>query len=165
MDYIVTIGKTITPYIELRSKYLVKNSDLENLPEGRHMLERLKPFQESSKIWDVHSFVENDDFIIFTFQSGVWVFVTAVYHKATGKARLVDYLSNDLIFKHDKDGMYGRFRFSDTKGAYEILHTSMISDFQESVRNHEVLPNLDKADQLMQLNEDSNPVIFYYEFK
>lgn len=167
MDYVVTVGETITPYIELKSKYLVTDRDLENLPEGRPLLERLISFQENSKIWDVHSFVENDDFVIFTYQSGIWNFITAVYHKGTGMVRLTDYLSNDLIFKHDESGMFGRFVFSDTKGAYEVLHTNMMDDFQESIKNNEVLPGFEKADQFLKLkgNQESNPVIFFYEFK
>jgi hypothetical protein len=168
MDYIVSVDKEITPYIELKSKNLITDNDLKNLPETTYktnLMEKLEPLQGRSKIFDVHNFVENENVIIFSYQTVIFNYFTVVYSKETGTVRIAEYLCNDLIFKHDKSGLYGRFIFFDAKGAYEILHTNMIDDFQESMRNNELLPGLEKAEQLMELNTESNPVIFYYEFK
>lgn len=169
MNYIMSVGETIMPYIELKSENLVTDKDIENLQEEadvKKFADNLMIFlQESSKIWDVQGLVENDDLIIFRYQNGFYIFNTVVYNKASESVKLVNYLSNDLLFIEDKSGVFGRFVFSDTKGVYEVLHTNMFNDFQESIRRNEVVPDLDNADQLMQLNDDSNPVILFYEFK
>ena len=40
-----------------------------------------------------------------------------------------------------------------------------ISNFQNEIKNNEFVPNLDKLEQLKQLDDDSNPVILFYEYK
>ena len=91
---------------------------------------------------------------------------TVIYNKKTETVKLVDYLYNDLIFKNnDKDGLYRNFVFSDSKGAYEVLQTRSMGSFRESIRNNEIITELDQLDQLSKLEDDSNPVIFYYDFK
>jgi len=177
MDYIVSLGETITPYIELKSKNLTTIDDFKNSSE-----ERLSPtggfqaLQGTSKIWDVNSFVENDDLILFRcnsgFMSGKRNSFSVVYHKKTGLVKIADIMSNDLVSRRIDDEkhffntyMDGRFIFSDKKGAYEVVHPRFFDKFLTSVRKKEVVPNLDKLDELLKLTEDSNPVIFYYEFK
>jgi hypothetical protein len=162
MDYIVTIGNEITPYIALKSNNLSTDKDLKELQDDHGFETAIMQFK---KIWDVHSYVENNDFIIFRYQHGVMNRYAVIYHKKTGAVEFANYLTNDLIFKNDKKGLY-KFAFSDTKGAYEILWDNMVGNLQESIRNNEIVPDLDKIDQLMKLNEkeESNPVIFFYEF-
>jgi len=81
--------------------------------------------------------------------------------------KIVNYLSNDLIYKQDKNGMFVNFRFSDTKGAYSVLVAEEYNLFRASMKNDEIVPDLEKIDKLLKLNEkeESNPVIFFYEFK
>lgn len=165
MDYIVTVGETITPYIELKSKSLFTKKDIENLPANVRIDEKLRAIQSASKIFDVHSFIENNDLIIFRCQNGSGVFFTVVFHKKTESVKLANYLNNDLIFRKDKGGIFGKFVFSDTKGAYEIIPPIILNRFLETIKNNEVVPGLDKLDQLMKLNEESNPIILFYEFK
>ena len=177
MDTIVSLGEEITPYIELKSKHLVTNEDFENLPEEK--LTTFTPFQVlqgTSKIWDVNSFLENDDIIFFRcksgFMSGNRSSFSVLFHKKNGSVKIANRMFNDFLFKRidddEKSIMYvfdGKFAFSDSKGAYEILNSQLIESFKESIRNNELVPDLDKLDELLNLEEDANPVIFYYEYK
>ena len=169
MDYVVSVGKDITPYIELKSKNLVTDKNLENINDREDARTMVRKFREyfhgSSKIFDVNSYVENDEFIIFRYQQGFMNYNIVIIHKKTGSVELVKKFSKDLIFKNSENRYFGGFVFSDTKGAYEFLNTMSIAGFQESIRNNEVVPELDKADELHQLEEDANPIIFYYEYK
>ena len=165
-DYIFSIEEEITPYIELKSKNMVTDKNIENLPNGQSLFESLMQlFQGSSKIWDVHSFAENDDFIIFRHQTGFFQYNSVVFNKKTKAVRLANYLANDLLFMHDRDGFWGDFKFSDNKGAYGVLPAVSLGKFQEYIKSYNVQPSLDKLNQLKKLNEEPNPVIFYYEFK
>jgi len=166
MDFIVSIGKEITPYIELKSKNLATEEDIESFRESAYWTD----ITRSSKFFNVHCFVENDDFITFgygTFRSPF----TVIINKRTGESKLVNFLKNDLIYKDAQQGRFVDFRFADAKGAYVIFElgsfygSSPLSNFQNAVMNDEIVSNLDKLDQLMNATEEDNPVIFFYEFK
>ena len=169
MDYIFCIGDDIIPYIEIRSKNLVTDKDVSNISNirgGRDMIERFQAyFRDNLKIFNIHSYIENDELILFMYQQGLMNSYFAVANKKTGSVKLAKQLSNDIIFKSDDNHYFGGFAFYDTKGAYEILQTRSIEDFQESIRNNKVVPGLDKLDELLSLELDANPVIFYYEYK
>jgi len=159
MDYIVSIGDSITPYIELKSKNLVREKDLEILQD---VMSSFWPFRGSSKIWDVRNFMESNDLITFSYTSGFLDGYTVVFHKETATVKTAKQLSNDLVLKQGNFGRFVSFEFSDRQGAYETHGAEYI---RKSIKENNVVPGLDKIDQLMQLNEESNPVIFYYEFK
>ena len=167
MDNIVTIGENITPYIRIKGKHLATSEDLDNLQHGTPNF--AANIMQFTKIWDMRDYLENDELIIFKYRHGRQ-FKTVIYNKKTGTVKLVDYLNNDMIYKNnDKEGINHFFLFSDSKGAYEVMFGSMIGkqviDFQKSIKNNEINTELDKLDQLSILESDSNPVIFYYEFK
>ena len=173
MDYIVSIGEEITPYIELKSKNLTTKTDIEGFQDAKK--DRL-PFiniSRSSKIFNVHSFIENDDFICFRCGMNYLTSFAAIFYKETGEVKLAKYLYNDLIYRQDlKEGRerieFGKFMFADEKGAYEIFDTqgyNVLDKFQYALKNNEIVPDLDKLDQLMKLTAESNPVVFFYEFK
>jgi len=168
MNFIVSIGDEITPYIELKSKNLTTEEDIESFRGEGAIRVNSRNVLNSKKIFNVNCFIENNDYLCFRCGlNPLYSFVVLLY-KETGDVKLANYLSNDLIFKKDEKGTLGRFLFSDEKGAYEILNTQSLSvfdDFQASMKNDEIVPDLNKLDQLIKLNANSNPVIFFYEYK
>ena len=167
MDFIVSIGEEVTPYIELKSRNFFTENDFGNFPKGMPHSEMLMSFQGTSKIWNVHCYIENDDFILFKCRSGFFDSFTVIFNKKTETVKLAKKISNDLVIKkgNDTKSIFGRFKFSDSKGAYEIISPNAIIRFLEYVKSDEIIPNLDKMSQLKKLDEESNPIIFYYEFK
>ena len=170
MDYIVSVGEDITPYIELRSKNLVTDKDVVNIVNAqggaRAVLGRFRDYvSDHSKIYDVHSFVENNEFILFRYQRGIRNYHAVILDKKTGLVKLANQFSNDLIYKNGENHFFNGFLFSNTKGSFDILHIESIARFQESIRNNEVVSRLDRLDELRTLEEEANPVIFYYEYK
>ena len=167
MDYIVSIGKEITPYIELKSKYLTTEADIENFHGKDGIPANTLNVINSTKKFNVHCFIENDDFVNFRWGGVVHHTLSVVLDKKTGKARLFDHINNDLVYKQNQNDKLIMFQFSDAKGAYVILETynNSLSYFQNAIKNDEIVADLDKLDQLKQLNEEDNPVIFFYEYK
>ena len=170
MDCIVSLDEEVSPYIEIKSKNLVTEKDIENIPnEDPDIFKMLSHFQGSLKIWEVHDLIENDDFIIFNYCSGLFNnYFTVVFHKKTTTVKIVNKLSNDLILRQVDNNKIVRptqFKFSDMQGVYEIILPYRLERFQQSIKNNEIVPDLDKLDQLKKLDEESNPVIFFYEFK
>ena len=166
MDYIVSVGKEITPYIELKSKHLTTERDIESFRGKGGIPVNMSNVLRSSKIFNVHCFIENDDYILF--RVGIPPKLVVLFNKKTREVKLANHLINDLIFNQDQIGKFVQFVFSNDKGAFVVLDTQMGEEFnnlQMSIKNNEVVPDLDKLDELMKLEEDANPVIFFYEFK
>jgi hypothetical protein len=160
MHNIVTVDETVSPYIELKSQNLISEEDIKELAGGT-ITNQFEALARGPKFWGLINFVESNDFVVFKMLTSFVV----VFKKKSGEVILADYLNNDIIFKNSDNDWYSRFGFSDAHGAYAAIPSSLLDDFQASVRNNEVRPGLDKIDQLMQLDVAScNPVIFFYGF-
>ena len=165
MDYIILLNDTIKPYIKLESKNLITKQDIDNLPENASVVEKIAELNKKSKIWDVHNYIENNNIISFKHKNGIKDDVTVFFFKETRETQLIYYFDNDLIFKNDsRNDWFSRFVFYDSSGAYSVLHSSLINNFIKSIENNEIVSDLRLLEQLSQLNEESNPVIFFYEF-
>ena len=55
--------------------------------------------------------------------------------------------------------------FSDGRGIYQIISGGFREELYQEIQDNKLASNLDKLDELKKLNEEGNPVIFYYEFK
>ena len=168
MDYIVSLGKEITPYIKLKSKNLTTEEDIDDFRNKDGLPFNTEKIIRSSKFFNVHCYVENEDFIIFRY--GLFPRFFVIFNKITNETKLATYLHNDLIFNQDQDqnGSLGDFKFSNAKGAYNVLDSQQgneLYNFLEAIKNNKVVHDLDKLEQLKQLDADSNPIIFFYEFK
>jgi len=169
MDNIVSIGEDVKPYIELKSKNLVTEKDIKNIRVSENanaMVGEFRAFfQKYPKIFDVHSYVENDEFILFMYQRGLMNREAVIFHKKTELVELGYEFGQNLIYKDGENHFWGGFAFSDSNGAYEILHVELMENFVEEIRNDKIVSDFDKLEQLKQLDDESNPVILFYEFK
>lgn len=167
MDYIVSFGEEITPYIKLKSNYLTTEKDIESFRSNDFVGYSSSNIHKCSKLFNVHCFVENEKFILFRYGGLASSAFIVAFNKKTGVAELANDYINDLIYNHNQQTWLGLFSFSDSSGVYEILNTqtNFFNDFKNSIENDEIVPDLDKIDQLKKLDSDSNPVIFFYEFK
>lgn len=167
MDYIVSVGEEVTPYIKLKSNNLTTEKDIENFRGKDQIRLNSANIYKSSKKFNVHCFVENENFILFRYGGITSSTFIVTFNKKTGEVKLADHYINDLIYNHSNHDWLGLFGFSDSRGVYEVLNTqtNFFSDFKNSIQNNETVPGLDKTDQLVKLNSESNPAILIYEFK
>ena len=166
MDYIVSIGKEITPYIKLKSENLTTEKDIDDFRSKKVLPFEVGKIMKSSKNFNVHCYIENENYIMFRY--GFSSRFTVIFNKKTKETKLATYLRNDLIFNQNQKERLGEFLFSNSKGAYSILDTQRgneLYDFQSAIEKNIIVPELDKLEQLKQLDDDSNPVIFFYEYK
>lgn len=120
MDYIVSIGEEVTPYIKLKSKHLTTKEDLKEFQSKEGSGLNITNINNTSKIFNISCFVENEDCILF--RIGMSSDLVVLFNKKTNEVKLATRLINDLIYKKDKPNSIGRFMFSDTKGAYDLLN-------------------------------------------
>jgi len=87
----------------------------------------------------------------------------ALFNKKNKTTQISSLFFNDLIFK-ENEKMTPQIFFFDQKGAYEYIHTIRLENYLLPLIGDNKLKE-PFNDQLKNLNEESNPVIFYYEFK
>lgn len=88
-----------------------------------------------------------------------------VFHNDdTGETFYTADLENDYIGY--SNNFATNFTFSDEYGIYGILSENQIPRFvDEVVNNNRLNPHIDKYDKLLKVQNDSNPIIFYYKYK
>jgi hypothetical protein len=151
----------IKPLITLKSKDLAVFSDLEEIKK-KDTFGKMTSLKEIPKIRDVHDYVESSQFLYFTYWKGK-LLSSVLHYFDTHTTHCFNYLKNDVLWKSPRLPM--RFMFSDAKGTYEVIHPEGMYLFLEDIENDNLADRTDKREQLLALTEESNPVIFYYEFK
>jgi hypothetical protein len=71
-----------------------------------------------------------------------------------------------LVFKKDyQSSIVSLFISADNQGIYSIVGGPAINTLIDVASRNGLNDNLDRLDELKQLAEDSNPVLFYYEYE
>jgi len=163
-DTIIAIGKNqIEPYAVLKERDWVTSKDLSKIIENNDGGLVLQAIADKGASYNISSYMEWNDFICFYYMKFHKKYFV-LYNKKTGKTRITQELINDIGY--DKPWLINSFACSDENGLYEITNMFSINRYLERVKEDGFLKkNLDKYEQLKNLPEDTNPVIFYYEFK
>jgi len=165
-DTIISIGKNqIEPYAVIKSKDWITSKDLSKIiaetnNDGGRILQMIA---EKGFLYNINSYIEWNDFICFYYLKSHYKYFV-LYNKKTGKTQITQDLINDIGY--DKPRLINNFSYSDANGIYEMIGMFSINLYLERVREDGFLKkNLDKYEQLRNLPDDTNPVVFYYEFK
>ena len=167
-DTIISIGKNqIQPYAVVKEKDWITSKDLSKITDdsrnnGGNVLQAIidKGFSRN-----IHSFAEWNDFISFFYYTKDYDKYFVLYNKKTGKTNVVQFFINDLGY--DKPWLINNSVCFDENGVYEIVGMFAIDMYLKRIKEEDDLlkKSLDKYEQLRNLPDDSNPVLFYYEFK
>jgi hypothetical protein len=167
MDTIISIGDDgIKPCLVLKAENWISKKDIQELIEYQthnHGSLSNEILFERNISYNIHSYFEVNNIIGFQYQDGGEnKFV--VYDTKTNTARISGALRDDLIYKGDPT-MSPTFAFADEKGVYGYTAYWQIPFLLETAHSDQL--NISPAERklLMNLPEDSNPVIFYYECK
>jgi len=87
------------------------------------------------------------------------------YNKSTDKATYSTYILDDLVYRNVEKSVLFKPEFATNKGIYSVISGTYFPGFIKIKNSGGLNAGIDKSEQLMTLTEDSNPVIFYYEFK
>jgi hypothetical protein len=163
MDTIISIHKNgITPFLAIKSKDMVSSKDMEALTEEdpsdryRHLMFR------TNKIFSIIHYIESKNHVVFKYRHGK-ILYSVLHDLSTSTTRIANTLTNDLVYTGN--GLVPHFEFSDEEGAYEWINPLYMPDLLDKIQQGALVPDLENEDQLLTLTEESNPVIFYYEYK
>ena len=169
MNIVFTItSQGPTPFFIIESKDFVSEKDLDFIKgldnkRGLVIFSIFNSLNRKNKIYSISGYFINDEHIYFQFQKGSQI-QSALYNNETDKTQVYNVIINDLLYKQGaRDRGNFKPRFFDKSGVYEYVNVLSIPDFLESIKKGEI--NDLFKNQLQDLNEESNPILFYYEFK
>ena len=92
---------------------------------------------------------------------------TIVINKKTNEVCVYQRAGFDnLLYREHKNGnTYFNFGCSNKNGVYFNLTAKSVSYLQEKYKAGELQPDVIGFDKIMELTEDDNPVLLYYEFR
>jgi len=168
MDTIFSItNRGLMPYLAIQSRDFITKLDLQ-IPANTNTLEYLARLPVTTrKVFSIHNYFETSEIIHFSYLRNQISF-SVFFSKNTGVSQVIEFVNfrNDLLFAEDRQNrIFPNFATFDEKGAYEIYHpNSTRTEVIIQLANEKKLkPPFN--DILIDFNEESNPVIFYYEFK
>ena len=165
MDTIFSITNNgVHPYLVVNSKDMISEKDLVAPPNADRFEFLLANLLSIKKISDLYNFFETSDFFHFRYEKGGkgGESKNVIFNKSDRTVQKVSALQNDLVYK-DFHSYFSLFCFYDKKGVYEIIENDRFFELFPLILEDKLQSPFNE--QLKRLNTDSNPIIFYYEFK
>jgi hypothetical protein len=168
MDTIMILDKDgVKPFLAIESEHLLTPQHLLswNIRGKWDIMKNMELIEKDKLIWNINNYVECDGLIFFNYLQGLAV-KDVFYKPDKDWLYICNRESNDLVFKKDyQSSMVSRFISSDRKGIYSVVGGDNINILIDIASHNGLNDNLDRLDELKQLTEDSNPVLFYYEYE
>lgn len=147
----------------MKSKNWLSKEELEKT-EGEPA-ERYNSLRRISRIYNINSFMEFDDYIFLKYEEG-GIANYLFYDKNTSTFRHTDFLANDLLYNtSDYHGVDLNICFADSAGIYGSIHPFAMERFIKEKNEGRFKEKINSLKCLEQLNNESNPIIFYLKRK
>ena len=166
MDHLIEINRdSVFSLIDLKGKESITPAEIKRAYEKNELLYRTE-LRKLNKYFEVHSFVENDNWFLLEYCKGVWP-KTILIDKKTNEVTIFEKNRDDLLLSENAGNSYpvpqaGCF---DEHGVYFFIHQVIIPNIKKWVNGGVFSPNLDRLEELKKIDEHANPILFYYEFK
>ena len=166
MDKIIEVSKdSIVSCFEIKSKDVI-TSDMvkKSIEKDSNRLEL--ELMQYNKYFQIRNYIEHGNRIQFLYQKGNRMNMI-IYDKQTFEVRVFQTNRDDVLFlNRNLDGVpVPSMGGIDVHGVYYYYTTSQISKLRECANKDILSPTLDKLEELKNLDEEANPIIFYYEYK
>lgn len=165
-DTILSIAENgITASYVIKSKSMIPKKVVEKIVEDYYKSSGyidLTSIYTSEYIYKISNFVEMDKYAYFQYTKGTDV-MHSFYDKNRNCVEVSKILKNDYV--SSSSYIHMKLMYSTPKEVLAILRTEHLPRFIDAVSAGTVNENLDKYEQLIHLNEESNPILFFHEFK
>ena len=165
MDQVIMISKqTVKPYLELKGKDLMRFKDVKNIDQNQDYFNIVMELRNLNRIYNIRSCVKYGDSIFIECRKG-GNFLSVLFDIKTGKTKYV-YLKDDLLFTSvNTNGFLPSFGCATSEGQFYFIDSDKVNDLKISIENGRLSPDVDQFDRLKTLNDNANPVIFFYRYK
>lgn len=160
MDTVVSIhDKTISPFMVVKSDKWVKRDELLEA-YNKHGLEAYQIMEEQNKKYGILDLIETNDGLFFKYTDGS---IQRNVYCSSKEAYSYTILIDDIAFNGERFPL--NLKWVDSKGVYSYCNPSSYASFIGGTLKDIISTNVSNYNELLSIEEDANPVIFYYEFK
>ena len=163
MDTVIYVSsKEVKPYLVVKTEKWMRAKDWKKFEKDKMSPTFLMTLFSAGKIFGISDYIEKKgSFIYFGYYDGRKA-DAVVYHVKTKETKLVGGIKDDLLFKKDVSmTLYTVLGCTTDKGVY-FYDNNPSGNLKSCAVDGVLSPKLDNLDELKQLDENSNPVIFYY---
>lgn len=161
----VTADGVSAAYIVDSRKFVNKDEVLmmQRIAEGKLEKIDFSGIYSQKRIHQISRFIESPSKVFFQYLEGDERNYL-VYDKASGKTKTSSLFMDDYV--SDKNMIPMDFCYSDERGVVALLKPCFMPHFIKYIINGgKMRTHLDNYSRLMKLNKDSNPVLFFHEYK
>lgn len=161
----VTADGVSAAYIVDSRKFVNKDEVLmmQRIAEGKLEKIDFSGIYSQKRIHQISRFIESPSKVFFQYLEGDERNYL-VYDKASGKTKTSSLFMDDYV--SDKNMIPMDFCYSDERGVVALLKPCFMPHFMKYIINGgKMRTHLDNYSRLIKLNKDSNPVLFFHEYK
>lgn len=161
----VTADGVSAAYIVDSRKFVNKDEVLmmQRIAEGKLEKIDFSGIYSQKRIHQISRFIESTSKVFFQYLEGDERNYL-VYDKASGKTKTSSLFMNDYV--SDKNMIPMDFCYSDERGVVALLKPCFMPHFiKYIIDGGKMRTHLDNYSRLIKLNKDSNPVLFFHEYK
>ncbi len=161
----VTADGVSAAYIVDSRKFVDKEEVLkmQKIAEGKLEKIDFSGIYSQKRIHQISRFIESPSKVFFQYLEGDERNYL-VYDKASGKTKTSSLFMDDYV--SDKNMIPMDFCYSDERGVVALLKPCFMPHFIKYIINGgKMRTHLDNYSRLVKLNKDSNPVLFFHEYK
>lgn len=161
----VTADGVSAAYIVDSRKFVDKEEVLkmQGIAEGKLEKIDFSDIYSQKRIHQISRFIESPSKVFFQYLEGDERNYL-VYDKASGKTKTSSLFMDDYV--SDKNMIPMDFCYSDERGVVALLKPCFMPHFIKYIINGgKMRTHLDNYSRLIKLNKDSNPVLFFHEYK
>lgn len=161
----VTADGVSVAYIVDSRKFVNKDEVLmmQRVAEGKLEKIDFSGIYSQKRIHQISRFIESPSKVFFQYLEGDERNYL-VYDKASGKTKTSSLFMDDYV--SDKNMIPMDFCYSDERGVVALLKPCFMPHFIKYIINGgKMRTHLDNYSRLIKLNKDSNPVLFFHEYK
>lgn len=161
----VTADGVSAAYIVDSRKFVNKDEVLmmQRIAEGKLEKIDFSGIYSQKRIHQISRFIESPSKVFFQYLEGDERNYL-VYDKASGKTKTSSLFMDDYV--SDKNMIPMDFCYSDERGVVALLTPCFMPHFIKYIINGgKMRTHLDNYSRLIKLNKDSNPVLFFHEYK
>jgi hypothetical protein len=165
MNMIMSVSENeVTPFLTFVGNDMITENDLKGIDmeadDGERRVWAL------NKIYNFFNYFEGPDFIHIYFSKGL-TYTNLLYYPKTKQSKCFIRYVDDLLYvpSYRPSTIYNMFLSADKKGIYTSINLFGLDDFLNNRTNGELSPVMMNNPEIQQYNEDSNPLVLYYEFK
>lgn len=161
----VTADEVSAAYIVDSRKFVDKEEVLkmQKIAEGKLEKIDFSGIYSQKRIHQISRFIESPSKVFFQYLEGDERNYL-VYDKASGKTKTSSLFMNDYV--SDKNMIPMDFCYSDERGVVALLKPCFMPHFiKYIIDGGKMRTHLDNYSRLIKLNKDSNPVLFFHEYK